>query len=1050
MTEERIKGISPKKRIFLSYGRDEHVSFALRLKNDLIARRYDVWFDADRIKPGADWEQYIEDGLAWASESPDGQLILLMTPHSVRRPDGFCLNELARAIQLNMKVIPVMLSWCEPPLSICRIQWLDMQDCLPVDRSPGPYEEKLKALLEVIEHGTESVAGAQARLAGALKPLSFDSEIKYNLHRFIGRTWVTEAIEEWLNDSDAQRVFWITGRPGVGKTSISAWLCANWREVAAFHFCRHDNVQKIDPRRCIMSLAYQLSTQLPEYERRLARMSLEDLSGLNARALFDKLIVQPLSRDFPRPRQAMVIVIDALDEATVDGKNDLAGFIASELERTPQWLRLIVTSRPEPEVAGALQAYRQFAIETGDVRNEDDVEEFLARELGEGVPADTIKKVAAKCNGLFIYAEWVVKEIKYGRLSLDNIDDFPKGLGGIYLRFFERQFPDIRAWEARIRPVLEIMAASFEPLSLRSIAAIFKWNVHEERELKLSLGSLFIANSDGVRPFHASVMEWLTDEKKDDRYFVSAGEGHRILGTYLLEHYKKGKPAWNRPMMKYLPMHLCLADMAYEAEEVLRNMDFVSREWSLDRFNVMRWWAVAEEHDGLYMTDMLKGMIENPPGYDERRLEVAASMLMSSFRVAESCRIYEHLADRYRSAGRHDELREVLSKQVSLLVTMSDHERAVPLLEELERKCRESGDLGCLQQALQSRAEYLWTRNEFDEALSILREQERICRETDNYEGLCACLNEQSTIQRVKGNVGAGMALLKEQEGICRSIGNIDGVKESLSNQGIVMKALGELDAAVKLFKEVEALSRKTNDKKLLCESMIGISTIDIWRGEYDRALEALKKAEMLCRELNYKWYLWDVLYEQSLCLRQKGDLDAAGRIVGEAMQICRDIDNPFGIQFCMGQQAAILRLRGDLDGALAVHREQERICREIGHKRDLAVSLNNQAIILRMGGAVDDALALHGEAEKAFREIGYKYGLQECLGEKAMALSAKGDFEGALTALKEQRAYCKDMALKPDLIRCLEQMSGVLHALEDRKAPVKELELSGAKKGAK
>lgn len=1046
MTEEQSRGISPKKRIFLSYGRDEHVSFALRLKNDLIARGYDVWFDADRIKPGADWEHYIEDGLAWASESPDGQLILIMTPHSVRRPDGFCLNELARAIQLNMRIIPLMLSWCEPPLSICRIQWLDMQDCLSPGLNGEHYGAKLKALLDVIEHGTQSVAGAQARLAGALKPLSFDAEIKFNLDRFIGRAWVTEAIEEWLNDGDAQRVFWITGRPGVGKTSISAWLCAHWREVVAFHFCRHDNVQKIDPRRCIMSLAYQLGTQLPEYERRLARMGLDDLPGLNARALFDKLIIQPLSRDFPYPGRTMLIVIDALDEATVDGRNELAGFFASELERTPPWLRLVVTSRPEPEVAGALQAYRQFTIEPGDVRNEDDVEAFLARELGEGVPTDTIKKVAAKCNGLFIYAEWVVKEIKYGRLSLDNIDDFPKGLGGIYLRFFERQFPDIKAWEARIRPVLEIMAASFEPLSLRYIAALFKWNVHEERELKLSLGSLFIANNDGVRPFHASVMEWLTDDKKDDRYFVSAAEGHRILGSYLLEHYKKGKPAWNRPMMKYLPMHLCLSDMADDAEDVLRNMDFVGREWSLDRFNVMRWWAVAEEHGGLYMTDVLREMIENPSGYDEKRLEIVAAMLTGSFRIAESFRIYEHLAARYHSAGRQDELRDVLSRQASLLVEMSDHERAIPLLEELERKCRESGDLDCLQQALQSRAEYFWMRNEFDRALSILREQERICRETNNQEGLCACLDEQSTIQRVKGNIGEGMALLRELEGICRSLGNIDGLKESLSNQGLALRSLGELDAAVKLFKEVEGLSRNTNDRKHLCESMIDLSTIDIWRGEYDRALETLNRAETLCRELNYKWFLWDVLYERSLCLRQKGDLDAAGRIVEEALRICRDIDNPFGIQFCMGQHAAILRLRGDLGGALALHREQERICREIGHKRDLAVSLNNQAIILRMMGNIAGALALHGEAEKAFRELGYKYGLQECLGEKAMALYAKGDFGAALAALKEQRTYCKAMALKPDLVKCLERTRNVLYALEARKAPAKELELSGTK----
>ena len=87
-------------RIFISYGHDEFA--VLAEKTEKRPRKAGasglVWFDIDRLKPGGDWERYIEEGLEWAAREPEtGRIILLMTPHSTRRPDGYCLNEIARA-----------------------------------------------------------------------------------------------------------------------------------------------------------------------------------------------------------------------------------------------------------------------------------------------------------------------------------------------------------------------------------------------------------------------------------------------------------------------------------------------------------------------------------------------------------------------------------------------------------------------------------------------------------------------------------------------------------------------------------------------------------------------------------------------------------------------------------------------------------------------------------------------------------------------------------------------------------------------------------------
>ncbi len=559
-----------RRRIFISYGHDEHVELAQRLRKDLECRGHAVWFDLDRLKPGGDWEAYIEEGIDWVSEVPDaGRVVLLMTPHSVRRPDGYCLNELARALGRELNPIPVMVVWCEPPLSICRIQWLDMQDCVPLDDRAERYDTKFQRLLEALERDRLDFEGGQARLLSLLDPLPFDADIARHLERFTGRQWVFDKIDEWLSAPEASRVFWLTGKPGVGKTAIAAWLCYHRREVAAFHLCQHGHDQKSDPRQCVLSLAYQLSSQLPDYQDRLNALPLEILTAeANARTLFDTLIVQPLSGDFPQPNRTILILIDALDEATETGRNELASFIASEFDKTPRWLRLVITSRDEPEVTHPLQALTPYVLDTSAAENEQDIVQFLHRELkpyaeDEGILRSAIDTILELSEGVFLYVESVCREVAHGRLSLFRLDEFPQGLGGIYAQYFSRQFADIERYTQRTRPVLDVVAAAQEPLELKMIASMFGWGEHDLREFCGSLGSLFTIAEGRIQAYHASVMEWLTDAEKAGRYFVSRLEGHHCLADRAWLAYQtdfqSGPSQLSEYSRAYLATHLAEA-----------------------------------------------------------------------------------------------------------------------------------------------------------------------------------------------------------------------------------------------------------------------------------------------------------------------------------------------------------------------------------------------------------------------------------------------------------------------------------------------------------
>ena len=537
------------KRVFISYGHDEHASLAVRIRNDLRDRGHEVWFDAQRLQPGYDWEAFIEKGLEHlAADKANAALLLLLTPHSVRRPDGYCLNEVARALSLGLSIIPLMVVESEPPLSICRIQWLDMRECIPIQEKEAVYRPRFERLLKALEENQLDFEGTQQRLLKALQPLEFDADILHHLPKFIGRQWVFRAVEQWLKDPARQRVFWISGGPGVGKTAISAVLSSRYPEVAAMHLCKFGHAQKSDPRRVVTSVVYQLSTQLHNYEERLAAMDMERLAQDDAPTLFDNLLVQPLAKLDP-PNRPIAILIDALDEATSNEHNDLAILIATEFPKTPKWLRLIITSRPEEAVTAPLQGLDPFILETDTETNRADLRDYLHRELAPQMQRSKdsdaiVDHIIARSEGVFLYAERVCDDVQKGNLSLDHLEEFPQGLGGVFWQFFQRQFPNLDEFTRKIRPALRAILATREPLPTKTLQRLFGWKDDELRDFSRSLGSLFPvtneANQEVIKPYHGALADWLADKRKAQHYFVSIADGRACLADYCWREYRAG------------------------------------------------------------------------------------------------------------------------------------------------------------------------------------------------------------------------------------------------------------------------------------------------------------------------------------------------------------------------------------------------------------------------------------------------------------------------------------------------------------------------------
>jgi hypothetical protein len=535
-------------RIFLSYGHDDNEELVRRIKTDLEKRGHDVWFDKSEIKSGDDWRRAITEGIV----SSDCVLSFL-SKYSTREP-GVCLSEIGIAMKVKGGNIQTILVEREdevkPPPSISHIQWLDMHDWKEQPLEQKWYQDKLAELVAVVESNeSRCFAGEIKTLEGYLKPIFSDSRIQRLLEKnFVGRTELEGAIEQWRNTADRDsRLFWIMAAPGAGKSAFAAHLAHYHPEkVIAVHFCEYDKPDHRSADRIVRTLAFQIATRLPDYRNLLLNLpEIHQLDPKNSAELFDYLLGNPLRNAIDGARERYLIVIDALDEAVADGRNELVEMLALNAPRLPDWIAIVLTSRPEFDITTSLQGLKPYLLDTQTESNRIDIRNYLRRELASQLRnrednGRCVEQIVEKSEGVFLYVEHFCLEVQHGHLSLDRPQQFPQGLGGIFLQYFQRRFSNLEKFSKEVRPMLAVILAAREPLKVEILQRLFNLQDEERRDFTRSLGSLFPVTTEGnkvIKPYHKALADWLADEAKAGPYFVHVTEGHRMLADNYLKRW---------------------------------------------------------------------------------------------------------------------------------------------------------------------------------------------------------------------------------------------------------------------------------------------------------------------------------------------------------------------------------------------------------------------------------------------------------------------------------------------------------------------------------
>jgi len=597
------------RRLLLVYRGETYKEIVSGIQKELLEHGHEVRLAFDNQKNNQNI--VIENDFSWLSQDLDRACMLLFICHeTVHRPHGTCLKALHLALDRGIPVLGIRLDNCMPPILIAHRSFMDVSHSDSLNHSIN----SLALILEEPEPDpTRICENDQIRLRRLLRPLPFEGMIPGYLMRFSGRLDLLELLDQWATDPETEKVMILTGHAGTGKTAIAAWYACFSADAASFHICRYGDRHMSDPRRWILSAAYQLALFLPDYHSHLCSINLETIvSYYDNRTLFDLLLVQPFFRIQWERYSSAIFIMDGLDQATRNKQNKMADLLAQEWERTPSFLKLLITTRDEPEVITPLARLNPKRIDISNKQHDMDARQYITRYMHPYTPDDMTIEAATdiifeQSEGIFLYIEWLRRELAQGRIGPYDIHNLPQGLNGMYTWLFKTQFYDQKAYVTKIRPLLDAMAAAQEPLSLEMITHLINWELHDRQRLHVILGMLFSVTDSCFHFFHRSLGDWLRNPELSQEYSINEHKGHCELARLGMQAYSQGLNNLPDYMLAHLPFHLCCAQKWDDLEQLLTDLLFIEKKCSAG----MTYDLIRNYEDTIWALPECRPLIEN-------------------------------------------------------------------------------------------------------------------------------------------------------------------------------------------------------------------------------------------------------------------------------------------------------------------------------------------------------------------------------------------------------------------------------------------------------
>ncbi|KAG6330059.1 hypothetical protein ID866_9031, partial [Astraeus odoratus] len=380
------------------------------------------------------------------------------------------------------------------------------------------------------------------------------------------RVSILSEIMDWIQDtkSDTQRVFWLHGEAGKGKSAIAHTVARWFRDVDGFSSCfcfRRDRLADMRHLKIFATVARDLADCNADYRRTLANILAGDASLVHTSDIkqhWEKLIVGGLSQVPVAQGRPIVIVIDALDESGEEASRGpiFDALCSTPLSSLPPNIRILVTSRPLQDITKMLsssshikcQAMNNIPMDT----TRHDIQMYITAQLEsseDGLTSKEITRLAEMSDGLFEWARLAcefIKSPKEAATITERYEDLLSMMGGrgdglldkMYHTILKDALGTTGRMLTRFHSVMCQILWTKEPLCMDSLTAMRRKfsNPNDVYDVKLVLrlmGALLSGVADGampVRPLHASFYEFLMDYSRAGQYTVDIGDIDLDLG----------------------------------------------------------------------------------------------------------------------------------------------------------------------------------------------------------------------------------------------------------------------------------------------------------------------------------------------------------------------------------------------------------------------------------------------------------------------------------------------------------------------------------------
>jgi hypothetical protein len=415
----------------------------------------------------------------------------------------------------------------------------------------------------------------------AIEGATFDSQTEeHETGCYPGtRVNILHQIDEWASSTEGKCIFWLQGRAGTGKSTISRTVASQLDQsshLGASFFFKRGNDKKGEKRnnatRLFTTIAAQLVQHLPSMSDHVRNAIDADpkITEKTKKEQFEKLILEPLrklddsSETSPR---IMIIVIDALDEC--DQEQDVANIIGllPEAKQLPSIrLKFFLTSRPEVLIRNKFDAISSLHdnVALHDVpapEIEHDISLFLSFRLetfreSQKLPVDwpsqeKVEKLMKMAIPLFIFATTACRFIEDFRQSGNPNDrlekileyqtmDHESNLDATYLPALDQMIHGLKP-SARSNAIEEfkqvvgsivILESPLSAVSLAALLGIESRHIDKRLYLLHSVLNVPPNQNDPVTLFHLSFRDFLVDsDKLANEFWVDEKHRHNELAS---------------------------------------------------------------------------------------------------------------------------------------------------------------------------------------------------------------------------------------------------------------------------------------------------------------------------------------------------------------------------------------------------------------------------------------------------------------------------------------------------------------------------------------